>query len=682
MKRKLLVFTLMLAVLACLFAFSISAASYDKSETVTVTLTSGTQECALYDAEGNELVWYTLDGGASVISVKTSDLVFSSTTTLADISLSDGTLLQKHNEKDTNKIVVANLRGMSFKTVTHSGYKATFSNSPIIQYVYLPNTITSFGCNIFQYCTNLKVCDIPSDAVYGIDDANNFVGCTSLKEINLSGCIRFGSSAHSSFSGCTSLTKVIFKPENFTSTAFGGNMFGSAPRTQFGEVPGECHIPDTVQTLGNNVFKGSRFTTVYFGANVKSTGYNIFDGNTSLQEVHFNSNLETFGLRPFMDCTALERVYGLENTKLTNIPLEAFRNTKIKEILLPNTLETIDQTAFASYTVVNTTTTKIVLGASFTTFTSYDGFKNFSALKEVYIPAGCTSIPGNVFNSAASDCVFYFTGTKAQLDTLKANTNTNNTAFINAYNQALSVSEFNALTTKSGRYIVYDYNICDAFYKGVHIENLAEGEVDTNLCVLTECSNCGIKNEFVGDDSTHIFNYTYAYTNGYMSVGTTTCACANAGCIYNGEGNEIVEENLAALFIFLGYSSNEAETEFAIGFRVDNDAVALFEEKAGVTLTYGVIGVLTDNLTEGDTPFDAQAAGTPVIEAAVPETVSTFYLRIQGFSADYLNLGVTMGAYVSTTEGENTKTVFLQEEQGANLGSYTLGEYLEQEENI
>jgi hypothetical protein len=171
-----------------------------------------------------------------------------------------------------------------------------------------------------------------------------------------------------------------------------------------------------------------------------------------------------------------------------------------------------------------------------------------------------------------------------------------------------------------------------------------------------------------------------------MSVGTTICACTNTGCIYNGEGNEIVEENLAALFIFLGYSSNEAETEFAIGFRVDNDAVAFFEEKAGVTLTYGVIGVLTDNLTEGDTPFDAQAAGAPVIEAAVPEAVSTFYLRIRGFSADHLNLGVTMGAYVSTTEGENTKTVFLQEEQGANLGSYTLGEYLgitpEQEENI
>ena len=657
MKRKLLVFTLMLAVLACLFALSISAASYDKSETVTVTLTSGTQECALYDAEGNELVWYTLDGGASVISIKTSDLVFSSTTSLADISLSDGTLLQKHNEKDTNKIVVANLRGMTFKTVTHSGYKATFSNSTIVQYVYLPNTITSFGCNIFQYCTNLKVCDIPSDAVYGIDDANNFVGCTSLKEINLSGCIRFTSSTHSSFSGCASLTKVIFKPENFTSTAFGGSMFKSCPLTQFGEVPGECHIPDTVQTMGNDVFKGSRFTTVYFGAALKSTGYNIFDGNTSLQEVHFNSNLETLGVRPFMDCTSLERVYGLENTKLTNIPIEAFRNTKIKEILLPNTLKTIDQTAFAAYTAVNTTTTKIVLGASFTTFTSYDGFKNFSALKEVYIPAGCTSIPGNVFNSAASDCVFYFTGTKAQLDTLKANTNTNNTAFINAYNQALSVSEFNALTTKSGRYIVYDYNICDAFYKGVHIENLAEGEVDTNLCVLTLCSNCGAKGLDTSSAATHnLDNGVIAYANGFANAGTFTVTCQNAGCVCNTNPDITV---VPAIYSCLGFAVKEDGTSLTLGYTFDKEAYESYiANNAENVVSFGFVAYATYDEDSCNPLSVNEGVISPVdsaktIFASMSVNFAAYDFVIRGFDETTQDLGIAMCAY--TYDGSNVK---------------------------
>ena len=170
--KKIIMCLAIMAMLVCALAFSVSAA--DTSDTVTVTLSDGsTTECALYDADGNALVWYTLDSGATVISVKTSDLfanasgaLLTEATYLGDIYLDAETALQKHNDKTTNMIVVANLRDCTFATVSHTGYKTTFGDSKVIQYVYLPSTVTTVGCNVFQKCTSLKVCDFPSDASF------------------------------------------------------------------------------------------------------------------------------------------------------------------------------------------------------------------------------------------------------------------------------------------------------------------------------------------------------------------------------------------------------------------------------------------------------------------------------------------------------------------------------------
>lgn len=564
MKKKLLLLTVLVIALTCIFAISVSAATYDKTETVNVTLKDGTtQSCALYDADGDELVWYTLDEGATVVSVKTKNLIFSSTTSLAHISLDADTYLQKQNDNTTNKIVVANLRCCTFKTVTHSGYKSTFGDSKIVQYVYLPNTVTNFGCNIFQYCSNLKVCDIPSDATFSIDDANCFINCTSLVEINLTGCTKIGTSigCHSCFSGCTSLERVIIDPDNFSGTILAGNLFASCPLTQFGLIPNECHIPDSVVTMGVNVFKNSNFTRVYFGESLETTGYNVFDGNTSLQEVHFNSNYTTMDQRAFMNCTSLTRVYGLEKTKLSAIPHEAFINTKIEEIILPNTIVSIAQSAFgAFYAGNNITTTKIVLGAGLTTFTSHDGFKNFAALEEVYMPAGVTSIPGNVFNLSASNCVFYFTGTKAQLDTLKANTNSNNTAFLNAYNNAVDAKDYNP-ETMTGKIVVYNYSQCDAFYAGNHTNAVTYGfdgedKYTANFCKFDGCTRCTNKT---------ITKYGTLFTN-------------------------------------KGYSKEQDGTYFAYTIVFNKDVIELYLEKTeGATFSYGVLAAkYTQDVSTGD----------------------------------------------------------------------------------
>ena len=67
MKKKLLLIVSLIAVLACIFALSISAAEPDNSKG-TVTLDDGTV-CALWDTEGNPLIWYlagTDESGANI----------------------------------------------------------------------------------------------------------------------------------------------------------------------------------------------------------------------------------------------------------------------------------------------------------------------------------------------------------------------------------------------------------------------------------------------------------------------------------------------------------------------------------------------------------------------------------------------------------------------------------------
>ena len=672
MKKKVLLMLTITALMLCLFAISVNA-EYNNGETVTVALSNGTtQSCALYDADGNELVWYTLDGGATLLSVKTSDLFSNDkgnklvdSSSLTNIYLNATTALQKHGDNTTNYIVVANLRGCTFKTVTHSGYKSTFHSSKLLQYVYLPNTITNLGCNIFQSCSTVKVIDIPSDAVFTIDDANGFNGCSSLAEINLIGCSRIGSSSghHSVFNGCTSLTRVIIDPDKYTGTILAGNLFNGCPLTQFGLVPNECHIPDTVEHMGVNVFKYSRFTKVYFGDALKKTEYNVFDGNTNLTDVYFNANYETMDQRAFMNCTALQRLHGLENTKLTAITNEAFMNSQIEEIILPNTVVSIAQSAFGSFQEGgNTNGTKIVLGAGFTTFTSYDGFKNFVALKEVYIPAGCTSIPGNIFNAAAVDCVFYFTGTKGQLDTLKANTNGNNTAFLDAYKQAISIEEFNKLETKSGRYIVYDYNQCDAFYNGIH------QTTQINPCVAS-CSVCKSSVE------THVSDYetlVVEYALGFLYDGEKRIVCANEGCTFK------VAEALAPLFECLGLSANKYGNGFTVGYRANRTSIEKYSELTNSTVAFGVFAVSKDKLGTNDI-FDenGQASDGVISHEIKGADFSIFEIKIVGFSDAQKSAKLAVGAYAAVKKDGTTVYSYMQDKAPLDGAKYHFTSYEE-----
>ena len=147
------------------------------------------------------------------------------------------------------------------------------------------------------------------------------------------------------------------------------------------------------------------------------------------------------------------------------------------------------------------------------------------------------------------------------------------------------------------------------------------------------------------------------YENGFTCVGIIVNKCQNEGCAY-------VETvgNVSALFTCLGYSAPENGTGgIAIGFTVNNVAIAEYEEATGKTLKYGVFAVLKDRLGNNDVFAEDGTVAEGVINAEITNyEFVAFELKIVGFTDTQKDIKLAMGAYVAVTDGEITEYSYMQ----------------------
>ena len=110
------------------------------------------------------------------------------------------------------------------------------------------------------------------------------------------------------------------------------------------------------------------------------------------------------------------------------------------------------------------------------------------------------------------------------------------------------------------------------------------------------CTGCG-KALYCADPTHKLETISISYDNGFDMPGVKIVKCLDCGTIET-------EIQAPALFSFLGYSAPEnGDSSIAMGFELDRDAIKKYEEKAGVTLEFGVVFAGYDNLA-GKQPLD------------------------------------------------------------------------------
>jgi len=186
-----------------------------------------------------------------------------------------------------------------------------FSDCRNLEYVYLPDSITTIGESAFRY-TKLQSIDLP-DNLTNIGELA-FSHCESLLSIEIPGTVR--TVGDSAFSYCRKLKEVT--------------------------------IHEGVQSFGEYAFNEcDSLTAVVMPDTVTEIGSGMFESCDGLISVELSDRITEIPAYCFRHCDALERVILPEDLEI--IHHSAFYETKaLKRIVLPDGLKTIADSGFAS----------------------------------------------------------------------------------------------------------------------------------------------------------------------------------------------------------------------------------------------------------------------------------------------------------------------------------------------
>lgn len=303
---------------------------------------------------------------------------------LESVTLAEGTTrIGSSAFYECEKLTTINLDGQPLTRIDDSAFGNTALTS-----VTLPNTVTTMGTGVFQYCSQLESANIPTGVTKV--PGSTFYECQKLTDVTLhNGITEIGSSAFynskllatlalsnqitkigsSAFSGCESLVLESL-PTSLTyidSYAFQNTKAMTCTLT----------IPETVTTLYSQAFYGSGITGVIMTKVPNTFGTEIFAYCENLANVTLPADLTTIPSGTFAGCVALKTI-DLP-ASLTKISDNAFRRSGLETIALPLKLQTIGQQAF-----YGTQLTEIRVPKNVTSVGSYFAGKN-PKLKAAYL---------------------------------------------------------------------------------------------------------------------------------------------------------------------------------------------------------------------------------------------------------------------------------------------------------
>ena len=169
-------------------------------------------------------------------------------------------------------------------------------------------------------------------------------------------------------------------------------------------------LPNTLITIGEEMFYQSKLKTVVIPANATTIGNSAFKQCASLISIDIPANVETIGTAVFWGCSSLATVTFENGSQLKTIGggssyYGAFSYcTALTSIEIPASVETIEAAAFkgcsslATVTFENGSQLKTIGGGS----SYYGAFSDCTALTSIEIPASVETIKASAFKGCSS----------------------------------------------------------------------------------------------------------------------------------------------------------------------------------------------------------------------------------------------------------------------------------------
>ena len=629
MKKKIFLFLIVLSVLACLLAISISAESqsYTKFD---VTLTDGTEKTvysagsdqwegriylndklfteAPFDTEGTyeEIDWTTVKvidfSNAMLYIYNKNNNVWNEqaygtkqdNTALCVMKNSSGALNNSTQLTSLEKIITG-------KLATVRG--ATFGTIPNLKEVVVSNSLIEIQYNAFQSNNSLTTITFLEGTKIKTIGNQAFIGCKALKTFAIPTTVT--SIGTAVFQNCSGLESVVW-PSQLTKIP--GTIFNGCSSLSF-------EIPSFITEIGGNAFQNC----------------------TSIKSVFFPASITKIGSDCFRGCSGITSIIFDPNCNITHLYAHTFDGTKATTVTVPNTVQQIGQNCFSISTLES-----LNLGASFVGFNASNvtqppiGASN--ALKYLYLSNTFTSeylrdgilnwddTPGNQneLKERYLNLTVFYSGSKDAAEAIinKATSGGTDGAPINQYfaSMELMSAEEYANAVKNGtlvegvknspkRYFVYDYNKCEAFYAGAHKWT----------------------GNTVGDFTGTKFFSTYE-----IKDSCTVCKLND------------VKETIEAIFVSRGYSIPEIEGKYEIlvDFAINHDALEAYNnnvEDDKQIVEYGLYAALCEKVTDGD-GFKDGTKKASVNYMEKPTKYDLFTMKITGLE-DYQETPFFITAY-------------------------------------
>lgn len=346
----------------------------------------------------------------------------------------------------------------------------TFDGQKNLEFVVLPESIETISSYAFRDCPKVNVVclgNAPSFGttsgvfnknakVYYSDKATGWTAddITNVSSLNSENIIKL-SGLPTQFTECGKVgsknTFWFYNKDNKTLDICGKDSAGWA----YDSRPWPKSIGDEVENVNINdgvVVNGELFMFSLWGDTDEKKEKAFSHPN--VKTMYLGSDVKKLG-NFFMSGSAgkLEKLTFSPNSQLTVIGSHAFTDHHLTELILPDTVETIDSQAFDMNGTTDKSLQKLYLGKSLKTVGSY-AFRHCKNLESVVFPATLESIGTSAFqgtDNASGLKAIVFLGTAPVMETTTtANGNQATVPFANNYKAKVFTTDVNKTNIESG----------------------------------------------------------------------------------------------------------------------------------------------------------------------------------------------------------------------------------------